>query len=351
MAAALTETRVGEATENGALSKTQKLAALLVMLGPEGAATILKQFPTREIEAISREMSRFSLISQEQQQEILAEFSELAVVASTSVSAGLEVTRTTLEKAIGTFKASDVLGRVAPSRAATGSIQAITEMDPRHIFNLVRDEQPQTIAFVASHLAPDRAAQVLALLKPESRDEVIERLATLAPTPVEVAEKVVAVLHAKLGVKQTRALTHTGGITTAADILNAMDKTVSRATLTSIETRNPDLYQAIRKKMFTFEDLLRLDVPSLQRIMRETDMRDLTLALKKASEPLRKLLLSSISRRAKETLQDEMSMLGSVRLRDVEAAQFRIIDTVRRLEGDGEVELDGAGAAEVEMVA
>src|SRR5882672_6487488 len=108
-----------EAAENGELSKTQKLATLLVMLGPEGAATILKQFPPREIEAISREMARFSLITREQQDEILEEFSDLAVMASTSVTAGLEVTRTTLEKAIGTFKASDVLGRVAPARAAS----------------------------------------------------------------------------------------------------------------------------------------------------------------------------------------------------------------------------------------
>src|SRR5215472_8623268 len=182
MPATLINAPAEDVAENGVLTKTQKLAALLVMLGPEGAATILKQFPPRDIEALSREMSRFSLITQEQQEDILAEFSELAVMASTSVSAGPEVTRTTLEKAIGTFKASDVLGRVAPARTATGAIQAITEMDPRHIFNLIRDEQPQTIAFVVSHLAPDRAAQVLALLKPESRDEVIERLAILAPT-------------------------------------------------------------------------------------------------------------------------------------------------------------------------
>jgi len=352
MPALLTES-AGDAAppEGGALNKTQKLAALLVLLGPESAATILKQFQPREIEAISREMARATLINRELQEDILREFSEVAVAASTSVSAGIDVARITLEKALGSFKASDVLSRVAPTRTSTtNAMQAIAEMDPRHIFNLIRDEQPQTVAFVISHLPPDKGAQVLALLRPEQRDQVVERLATLAPTPVEVAEKVVDVLNAKLGIKQTRAMTQTGGVTTAADILNAVDKTLSRSLLTTLEERNPELCQAIRKKMFTFEDLLVLDPQTIQRIMRETDMRDLTLALKKTSEPLRKLLLAAISRRAAETVQEELAFLGHVKLREVEAAQFRIIDIVRKLEAEGEIELDAARSGEYDLV-
>src|SRR5580698_9353624 len=337
------------AVEPGALNKMQKLAALLVMLGSESAAVILKQFQPREIESISREMARFNLITRDQQQDILVEFSNVAVSASTSVSAGVEVTRNTLEKALGSFKASDVLGRVTSSRAPVGgAMQSITEMDPRHIFNLLRDERVQAITFIISHLPPEKAAQVLNLLRPEQRDQVIERLATLAPTPVEVGEKVVAVLNAKLGVKQTRALEQTGGITSVADLLNAMDKTVSRTMLTNIEGRNPDLSQAIRKKMFTFEDLLSLDGPYIQRIMREIDMRDLTVALKKASEPLKRLLLSNISRRAAASVQEEMAFLGHVKARDIEAAQFRIIDSVRKLEAEGEIEIDASKSAESE---
>ena len=229
-------------------------------------------------------------------------------------------------------------------------VQTIADMDSRSIFNLVRDEQPQTIAFVVSHLTPEKAAQIFALIPDEQRDQIIERLATLAPTPIEVTERVVNVLNAKMGVKQTRALSQTGGVTPAADILNAMDKTVSRALLTSIEERNPELSQAIRKKMFTFEDLLLLNSQVIQRIMRETEMRDLALALKKASEPLKKLLLSNISRRGAESVQDEMLALGHVKLRDVEAAQLRIIDAVRKLEAEGEIDLDEARNAEYEVV-
>ena len=194
---------------------------------------------------------------QEQQEEILREFSEVALDGQHRLSAGVDVTRVTLEKALGSFKASDVLGRVAPTRASVGAMQAIADMDPRHIFNLLRDEQPQTIAFVISHLPPEKAAQVLALLRPEQRDKIVERLATLAPTPVEVAEKVVDVLNAKLGVKQTRALCARPAASPPPPTSSTpMDKTLSRSLLTSIEERNPELCQAIRKKMFTFEDLL-----------------------------------------------------------------------------------------------
>ncbi|HEX7570955.1 MAG TPA: flagellar motor switch protein FliG [Verrucomicrobiae bacterium] len=338
------------APENAVLNKTQKLAALLIMLGTESAGQILKQFQPREIEAVSREMARFNLITHRQQQEILQEFSEVAVAASTSISAGVEVTRNTLEKALGSFKASDVMGRVVSTRAPIGAMQAIADMDPRHIFNLIRDEQAQAITFVISHLSPEKAAQVLGMLRVEQRDTVIDRLATLAPTPVEVGEKVVDVLNAKLGVKQTRALAQTGGITSTADVLNAMDKAVSREMLASMETRNPELSTAIRKKMFTFEDLLLFAPPVIQRIMREIEMRDLTLALKKASEPLKRLMLSNISRRAAESVAEELSFLGHVKLRDVEAAQFRIIDAVRKLESEGEIDLDEARALENEMV-
>jgi len=347
MAAAIEATETA-GLELGVLNKTQKLAALLVMLGPESAAVILKQFQPREVDAISREMARFNLITREQQRDILSEFSDVAVSASTSVSAGIEATRNTLERAFGSFKASDVLSRVTSTRAPIGAMQAIADMDPRHIFNLLRDEHVQAITFIISYLSAEKAAQVLNLLRVEQRDQVIERLAILAPTPVEVGEKVVDVLNAKLGVKQTRALTQTGGITSVADLLNAMDKNVSRGLLTHIEERNPDLFQAIRKKMFTFEDLLLLEPPYVQRIMREIDTRDLTVALKKVSEPLKKLLLSNISRRAAETVQEEMAFLGQVKMRDIEAAQFRIIDTVRKLEAEGEIELDVAHPAESE---
>lgn len=331
------------------LSKPQKLAALLVMLGPDSAAQILKTLEPRQIEAVSKEMAQFTMISQQQQFEILEEFSEVAVEAGTAIAAGADCTRATLEKALGSVKASDILGRVAPNRAPAGPLQVIADMDARHVFNLIRHEQIQTIAFVVSYLMADKAAQVCTLLSPEERAQVIDRLATLAPTPVEVMENLAAVLNAKLGVKQTRALAQSGGITSAADILNAMDKTASKSLLDAMEERNPDLSLAIRKRMFTFDDLVALDGASIQRIMRETDMRDLALSLKKASDEVKSLLLSNISRRAAETVEEEIAFLGHVKQRDIEAAQLRIIDIVRKLEAEGEIDLEEARQSQYEM--
>jgi flagellar motor switch protein FliG len=154
---AVTEIPSDSASREGSvLNKTQKLAALLVMLGPESASQLLKQFQPREIDSISREMARFNMITQNQQDEILSEFSEVAIEASTALTAGIDVTRNTLEKAVGSFKASDILGRVTPTRAPVGAMQSIADMDPRHIFNLIRDEQPQTIAFIVSYLSPEK---------------------------------------------------------------------------------------------------------------------------------------------------------------------------------------------------
>src|ERR1035437_653609 len=162
--------------ENTSLNKVQMLAALMVMLGSESASVILRQFQPREIEAVSREMARFTLITREQQQQILEEFSNVALAASTSLSAGAEVMRHTLEKALGLFKASDVMGRVTTTRTPLGSMQVIADTEPRHIFNLIRDEQVQAITFVVSHLTPEKAAQVLNMLTPEKSEFAIERL-------------------------------------------------------------------------------------------------------------------------------------------------------------------------------
>jgi flagellar motor switch protein FliG len=212
-------------------------------------------------------------------------------------------------------------------------------MESRQIYNLIRYEQPQTVALLLSYTGADKAAAVLGFFQTEPREKILERLATLAPTPVEIVEKVVAVLVAKRGVSHTRALNQTGGVKAAADLLNAMDKEQGKTMLGSLEERNPELGQAIRQKMFTFEDLANLDPTMLQRILREVDVRELALALKSASDKLKTTLLSCVTKRAAESVQEEISFMGAVRLRDIESAQMRVIDAVRRLETEGAVDL------------
>src|SRR5581483_3888324 len=244
--------------------------------------------------------------------------SEVAVQASASVLGGATYARGVLEKSVGLFRASDILGRVAPAPIPIASMRQIVDMDVRQLFNLVKTEQPQTVALIVSFLSAEKSSALLTLFKPETRDQVVERLATLGPTPVEVVERIVEVLNQKTKVKSTRALNQTGGVKSAADVLNSLEKDISHSLLMDLERRNPELTMAIRQKMFTFEDLAMLDKTSLQKVMREVDTRDLAMALKGASPKIRDILLGSISKRAAETVNEEISFLGSVKKKDIE---------------------------------
>jgi len=321
------------------MTKVQKLAALLVILGPDSAAQLMRQFDEHELEAVSGEMAKLTFISRELQEDVLREFSEVAVEASTGICGGPDVARNVLEQTVGLFRATNIISRVSTHRALPSAMRSIVDMEPQQIHNLIKEEQAQTIALVISYLAPGPASALLGLLRVELRNQVIERLATMSPIPIEAVEGVVEALNRKLGGNHTRALNQTGGLKTAADLLNAMDKNLSKALLVTLEERNPELGAAIRQRMFTFEDLTSLDRASIQKVLREVEMRDLAVALKTASDDLKNLLLSSISKRAAETVNEEISFMGSLKLRDVETAQNRIIEAVRRLEAEGEIEL------------
>lgn len=345
------ESKQGQESEISKLNKFQKLAVLFVIIGPDSAAQVLKSFDPHEVEIICSEMGKFNMISVELQNAILKEFSGVAIEASTSIRGGLDLAKSVLEKTLGLFKASEIISRVAPARTHVAAMQGIVDMDARQIYNLIRHEQPQTVALVLSYVGPEKAAEALGFFHPESRDKILERIATLAPTPIEVVEKVVDVLVAKRGVNQTRALNQTGGVKIVAEMLNSMDKQQGKSLLVAIEEHNPELGAAIRQKMFTFEDLANLENTIIQRILREVDLRDLAIALKTASEKLKGVLLSCITKRAAETVQEEISFMGPLRLRDIEGAQVRIIEVVRRLEGEGAIDIgDNKKEGQFEMV-
>jgi len=322
------------------MTKLQKLAALLVILGADSASELLKNLDEQELEAVSAEMARLTFISQEMQQEILREFTDVAVAASAAILGGPGYAQKALERSVGPSRASDIIRRVAPAAAPVPALEPLLEMDPRELFNLLKQEQPQTIALLASYLSPEKSSQLLALMPPAVRDEVVERLAMMGPTPVEVIERVVQVLSRKAGPQPARVLNQTGGVRSAAALLNSLEKNLSQSVLRDLEKRNPELGHEIRQKMFTFEDLILLGPAALQKIMREIDLRDLALSLKNAGVQLKDILLSAVSKRAAATVDEEMSMLGPLQKRDIEAARGRIVKAVRHLEDAGEVDLN-----------
>jgi flagellar motor switch protein FliG len=223
-------------------------------------------------------------------------------------------------------------------------IKDISEMEGRQIFNLVKHEQPQTISFLLSYLDSAKSAEVFALLGPDLREEVIERLGTIESTSLELVSKIARSLGRHYDTKVRPAFHRSGGVRAVADLLNQLDKEMSKNLLARLEERNAQLSSAIRKKLFSFEDLNRLQAADLQRVLREVDSANLAIAMKSASEGLRDRIYGSISKRAAESLKEELEMLGPVRLKDVEAAQDTIIQVVRRLEEEGQITLDADNA-------
>jgi len=326
------------------LSRPQKLAVFLIVIGPAAAAEVLKQFDDHEIELLCREMSTFSIVPQAAQKLALEEFAGVVGASVTSALGGLGYAQRTLEIAKGDYKASSIIGRVGPVGSSVEVIKEISEMEGRQIFNLVKHEQPQTISFVLSYLDSAKSAEVFALLGPDLREEVIERLGTIESTSLDLVGKIARSLGRHFDSKVRPAFHRSGGVRAVADLLNQLDKDMSKNLLARLEERNATLSAAIRKKLFSFEDLNRLQPPDLQRVLREVDAGNLAIAMKSASEGLRTKIFASISKRAAESLREDIELLGPVRLKDVETAQDTIIQAVRRLEEEGQISLEAEGA-------
>lgn len=327
------------------LNRQQKLAVFLICLGPEAAAEVLKQFDDAEIEVLCREMSTFPMIPEATQRQALEEFSSVVAAGVSSALGGMPYAQRTLEIAKGDYKASSILNRVGPVGDSVEVISDIAEMEGRQIFNLIKHEQPQTISFVLSYLDPTKSGEVFALLSPDLREEVVERLGTIESTSLELVGKIVRSLGRHFDSKVRPSFHRSGGVRAVAGLLNSLDKEMSKNLLARLEERNATLGAAIRKKLFSFEDLNRLAVADLQRVLREVDSGNLAIAMKSASENLREKLFAGLSKRAAESLKEEIELLGPVRLKDVESAQDVIIQAVRKLEEEGQISLDSESQA------
>lgn len=326
------------------LSRQQKLAVFLIVIGPESAAEVLRQFDDATIEVLCREMSALAIVSHGLQKQAMEEFSSLVAQSAGSTLGGLGYAQRTLELAKGDQKASAIIGRVNPNGSTGEAVKDIAEMEGRQIFNLIKNEQPQTISFLLSHLDSAKSAEIFTLLSPETRDEVLERLGTIESTSAEIVGKIARSLGQRFGAKTRPAFRRSGGVQVVADLLKLLDKEMSKNLMSGIEERNAPLGAEIRKKLFSFEDLLPLPASDFQRVLREVDSSNLALSLKGASEAMRKKIYGAISKRGAESLRDEVEMLGPTRIKDVEIAQDAIIQVVRRLEEEGQITLDPGSA-------
>jgi flagellar motor switch protein FliG len=321
------------------LSKIQRLAMLLIVVGPEAAGQILKNFEDSEIEMVCKEINRWTHVPRDLQERILEEFSEIIGDSLKESVGGYDFAQRALEIARGDYKANTMLNRIEPGKSATNLMDGVDQLNSRQIFSLISREQAQTIAFVIANLSKEKAGQVFTMLTTTQQDEVIDRIANLEDYTSEQISRVASSIKRLTDAGASSPWHSGGGADAATELLKKVSSDIQESILERLEDRDPNIAQAIRNKMFTFDDLISLPVMDLQKVARDVQTEDLTLALKPASQELRKAFFGAVSKRAAETLKEELEFMGPVPRKAVDDARARIIETVRMLEEQDEISL------------
>ncbi len=324
----------------------KKAAILLVTLGSDVSAQIFEHLSEEEIEELTLEIANLQEVEQETKQGVVEEFYQMARAQDFLDRGGIQYARDVLEKAVGEERAKDILGRLTASLKVR-PFDSIRKTDPSQLINFIQDEHPQTIALVLAYLNPDQASEILSSLPQEIQTEVSKRLATMDRTSPEIIKDVEQVLEQKISSVVTEEYARAGGIESIVDILNSVDRGTEKNILDEMEQEDPELAEEIRQRMFVFEDLTLLDDQAIQLTLRQVETDDLALALKTASEEVEEKILSNMSERAAEMLEEDMEYMGPVRIREVEEAQQRIVNVIRELEESGEIVIARGGEEEI----
>ena len=324
------------ATALDTLTGLRKAAILMVTLGADASAAIMRQLSEPEIEELTVEIAKIRELTPTTVEGVLEEFSQLAQARSYIVQGGVSYAREVLLKAVGNQRTDEILDRLQVSLQPQ-LFGAVRKTDPKHLSDFIRREEPQTIALILANLEAEMAAQVITHLPPEARIDVVQRLATMEMTSPEVIKQIDQVLERRLATLFSQEVSIVGGAKAVAEILNRVDRTAEKQIFEGLEPANPQLAEEIRRLMFTFDDIARLDDRSMQRLLKEVDQKELARALKAAAESVAQKIFANLSERAQTMLRQEIEYLGPVRLRDVEDAQGKIVRIVRALEEAGEI--------------
>ncbi len=330
------------------ISGRRKAAILLVILGPERAAQVLKHLDEADVEMLTIEIANLGEISDEEKKAVLEEFHGLLQAREMLVSGGIDYAKQVLEKAFGPEKAMRIIERLV-SNLQVRPFEFVKKADPLQLVNFLQSEHPQVIALVLSYLEPAMASQVLGALPEELQIEVVKRIALLERTSPEIVKEIERSLERKLSGIVSQQFSKVGGVDTAAEIMNNIDRQTEKKIMERLSQETPELAEEIRRRMFVFEDILKLDDRSIQLVLREVDTRDLAVALKGASDEVKEKIFKNMSKRAAQILKDELEFMGPVRVKDVEEAQQKIINVIRRLEEAGEIVIARGGGEELIM--
>lgn len=328
------------------LTGKQKAAILLISLGPEISSEIFRHLRDEEIEQLTLEIANIRKVTSDDKDSILTEFHDLLVAKEYISSGGIDYAREVLEKALGNQRAQDIIQRLTATLQVK-PFDFVRKTDPAQLLNFIQSEHPQTIALIIAYLAPEQAAAIISALPPERQADVARRIAIMDRTSPEVIREIERLLERKLSTVVSEDFTSAGGVQSIVEILNRVDRTTEKTIMESMEIQDPEMAEEVKRLMFVFEDIVQLDDRAIQQILREVDTKDLALALKGSSEEVAAKVGRNMSKRAADMLKEDMEYMGPVRLRDVEDAQQRIVNVIRKLEEAGEIIVARGGGDEI----
>ena len=328
------------------ISGIQKAAILLITLGPEKSALIFKHLKEEEIEELTLEIANTRSVTPQIKDRVINEFYEVCLAQQYIAEGGIGYAKELLEKALGEDKAMDVIGRLTASLQVK-PFEFVRKTDAYQLLNFIQDEHPQTIALILSYLAPSQAAMIISALPPDRQADVARRIAVMDRTSPDVIKEVESILETKLASLVNQDYTIIGGVDAVVDILNTVDRGTEKHIMEALEIEEPELADEIRKKMFVFEDILLLDDRAIQRVLRDVDNNDLAMALKGANEQVQNAIFNNLSKRLAVMIKEDMEFMGPVRMKDVEEAQQKIVNIIRKLEDSAEIVISRGGGDEI----
>jgi flagellar motor switch protein FliG len=326
----------------GVTRNARKAAVLLISLEEDLAALILSKLDKDYVGMISREIANLKNVGQEERDRVVEEFYQVALARNLLDSGGISTARNLLERSFGEEEAKGMLEEVEKSMQAT-PFSFLQRAETANLLTFIQGEHPQTIALILSHLPASQAAEVLAGLPSKKQLEVVRRVANMEQTSPDVIAEVEKALESRLSSIVSQKFEKAGGVESVAEMLNLTDRSTEKGILETLEDEDPDLVEAIRRLMFVFEDIMLVNDKGIQSVLKEVENETLALALKTASDELKEKIFNNMSERAVTLIKEDMEYMGPVRVSDVESAQQKIVDVVRRLEDMGEIIISGRG--------
>lgn len=324
------------ASQSKKLTPAQRAASIMITLGAERASKVYQYLREEEVEQLSLEIAKLDRITPEEMQSNIEDFYGLCVTQKVINEGGVLYAKDVLEKAFGPQQAADYMERMSKS-LQTRAFDFVRKADYRSLQMMLQPEHPQTIALVLSYARSDQAAQIIVELPREKQIDVVERIANLDSVSPEMIGIVEETLSKRFANMASAEQVEVGGVTYVADIVNRVDRATEKYIFERLEERNPALAEEVHKLMFVFEDVVKLDDFAIQRFIREVDTKDLAIALKATNDDVKESIFRNMSSRMRDTIQQDIKYLNNIRMRDVEEAQQKIVETITRLESEGQL--------------